>query len=86
MKTPKLIISILAAASLSWTAAIAGDGVPKDYPLKTCVVSGESFGGDMKPFKVTYNETDVWLCCKGCKKKFDADPVKYTKIVTDAKK
>lgn len=86
MKMLKLITTSIAVVSLFCTAASAADGVPKEYPLKTCVVSGESFGGDMTPYKVTYNETDVWLCCKACKKKFDADPSKYTQPVIDATK
>ena len=81
----KLITAILTAASLSGAAAFAADtGIPKDYPLKTCPVSGEAYGGEMKPVKVTHEGTDVWLCCKGCKKDFDKDPAKYAKAVKDA--
>lgn len=58
--------------------------VPKDYPLKTCVVSDEKLGEHGKPVKVTSNGTDVWLCCKSCVKDFKKDPAKYTKMVTDA--
>lgn len=89
MKT-KSIIAIIAAA-LTGSFAFAADdkakdqGVPKDYPLKKCVVSGEEIGsGDMKPFKVTHEGTDVWLCCKSCKKDFDKEPAKFTKMVKDA--
>jgi len=82
----KLITAILTAASLSGAAAFAADdaGLPKDYPLKKCPVSGEAYGGDMKPYKVTHEGTDVWLCCKGCKKDFDKEPAKFAKMVKDA--
>ncbi len=65
--------------------ALAADSVvPKDYPLKTCVVSDEKLGEHGKPVKVTSKGTDVWLCCKMCIKDFKKDPDKYTKMVTDA--
>ena len=82
----KLITAILTAASLSGAAAFAADdaGLPKDYPLKKCPVSGEAYGGDMKPYKVTHEGTDVWLCCKSCKKDFDKEPAKFAKMVKDA--
>lgn len=88
MKT-KSIITILAAAFIGggFTKVSAAehkhDGPPKNYPLKTCVVSGDAFDHDA-PVKVTHKGTDVYLCCKSCVKKFDKDPVKFTKMVTDA--
>lgn len=54
------------------------------YPLKTCVVSGETLGGMGKPVKVTHEGTEVQLCCKSCMKDFKADPAKYVKMVKDA--
>lgn len=88
MKT-KSIIAILAAAFIGggFTTAFAAehkhDGPPKSYPLKTCVVSGDEFDHDA-PVKVTHKGTDVYLCCKSCVKKFNADPAKYVKMVKDA--
>ena len=40
------IVAALAAAFITTTAFAkdAPSGVPKDYPLKTCVVSGEKLG------------------------------------------
>lgn len=85
MKTTKLLTAILVAVTLPVAGAFGASDVPKDYPLKTCPVSGEEVGsGDMKPFKVSHEGTDVWLCCKSCKPKFDKDPAKYTKAVKDA--
>ncbi len=89
----KLIRStlLLAIATLGLGSARAADGdkkiegLPADYPLKTCVVSEEAFGGDMgKPVKVTHEGTDVYLCCKSCLKDFNKDPDKYVKMVKDA--
>ena len=85
MKMTKLLTAILAAITLAGAAARADSAIPKDYPLKKCAVSGEELGsGDMKPFKVSHEGTDVWLCCKDCKPKFDKDPAKYTKAVKGA--
>lgn len=80
----KTIIAIIAAAFTGGLAFAADSGVPKDFPLKKCPISGEAYGGGMTPFKVTHEGTDVWLCCKNCKKDFDKDPAKYAKQVKDA--
>ncbi len=86
----KTILTLTVSLLLAGSFAHAGDltaAVPKDYPLKTCPVSGELLGSDdMAPVKITYEKTDIWLCCKHCKKRFDKNPAKYVKIVTDAAK
>ena len=83
------IVAALAAAFIT-TTAFAKDsapaGVPKDYPLKKCVVSDEKLGEHGKPVKVTSEGTDVWLCCKSCLKDFNKEPAKFVKMVKDAKK
>ena len=80
------IVAALAAAFITTTAFAkdAPSGVPKDYPLKTCVVSGEKLGEHGKPVKVTSEGTDVWLCCKSCVKDFNKEPAKFVKMVKDA--
>lgn len=77
MKTT--LIATLLGLALSTNAADA-----PAYPLKTCVVSGESLGSMGKPFSVTHEGTEVKLCCKSCLKDFNANPAKYVKIVKDA--
>jgi YHS domain-containing protein len=78
----KSILALIAAGFTAGSAFAAESGVPKDYPLKKCPVSDEAYGdGGMKPFKVTHEGTDVWLCCKSCKKDFDKDPAKYAAAV-----
>ena len=68
------------------SAPHAATAVPNDYPLKKCVVSEDKLGEHGKPVKVTAPDgTDVYLCCKDCKKEFDKDPAKFAKMVKDAK-
>ena len=82
MKFTRLLIAILTALT---SATFAASEIPKEYPLKTCPVSGEELGsGGMKSAKVTHDGTDVWLCCSRCQPKFEKDPAKYTKSVKDA--
>jgi hypothetical protein len=62
---------------------------PTPYPLGTCIVSGEEFGGDMgPPIVFVYSNKDVnqevKFCCPMCKPKFLKDPDKYMKIIHDA--
>jgi YHS domain-containing protein len=48
-----------------------------EYPLKTCVVSGEKLGEMGDAFVFVYQGTEVRLCCEMCKPKFDKNPAKY---------
>ncbi|MDF1739137.1 MAG: hypothetical protein P1U86_08255 [Verrucomicrobiales bacterium] len=56
----------------SGTAQVDGD-----YPLTTCVVSGEALGSMGTPIEVTHEGTTVKLCCKSCIKEFKASPEKF---------
>ena len=48
------------------------------YPMTTCVVSGEAFGGEMgDPINVVYKNRLVRLCCKMCKGDFNENPQAY---------
>ena len=86
MKPTYLLASLVAAVLLNAGLVSAADtGAPADYPLKKCVVSDEALGGMGKPFKVTFEGTDVYLCCKSCLKDFNKEPAKYVKMVKDAK-
>jgi YHS domain-containing protein len=83
MKTPlSILFSFLLLGAIS--TALADSAIPKSYPLNTCPVSGDKLGGHGKAVKVTYQGTDVYLCCRDCKKDFDKNPAKYVKIVKDA--
>lgn len=82
-----LLVSTMFSLSVTGAADPKDTGVPASYPLKTCVVSGEEFGGDMgKAVKVTYEGTDVYLCCKSCIKKFNKEPAKFVAKVKAAEK
>jgi len=61
-----------------------------DYPLKTCVVSGEELGGNMGgAIDYVYHKEGqpdrlVRFCCKRCVAKFEKDPEKYLKTIDEA--
>ncbi len=79
----KLSLALIAAA-LGFTLASAAEEKPaakaRAYPLKTCIVSDEKFGGDMgDPYVFTHEGREVKLCCKGCLDDFKKDAVKYVK-------
>jgi hypothetical protein len=87
----RLSSAVAAAAVLLFagSSAPAADGAakPKAYPLKTCVVSDENFGGDMgDPYVFTYKDREVKLCCKGCLKDFNKEPAKFVKKIEAAEK
>jgi hypothetical protein len=48
------------------------------YPLETCIVSGEAFGGSMgDPVDFVHDNQYFKLCCKGCIKDIKKEPAKY---------
>ena len=73
----KLLLILLSSATL----ALAGE-----YPLKTCVVSGEKLGEMGAPYVFKYEGPEVKLCCSGCKAKFDKNPAKYMAVIAEAAK
>ncbi len=61
-----------------------------DYPLATCVVSGDKFGGSMGP-ALDYlwqqpGQPDrlVRFCCADCPPQFEKEPAKFLKLIDDA--
>ncbi|HZZ41595.1 MAG TPA: hypothetical protein VFE58_01535 [Tepidisphaeraceae bacterium] len=95
-------LQLIAALTLSATVAFAADAPVKKhhpstrpstqaavtpYPLKTCIVSGEEFGGDMgDPVILTYEGREMKFCCSSCVKKFKKDPAKYIKALDEKAK
>ena len=78
MKKLFLLPMLVLAATLAVRAEDAPKPAAKPDLLKTCPVSGEKLDGDMgKPLVFTYNDQEVKLCCKSCKKDFDKSPDKY---------
>ena len=67
MKTIRLSV-LLTILFYATTIALADSSIPKSYPLNTCPVSDDKLGEHGKAVKVTYKGTDVYLCCRDCKK------------------
>lgn len=70
-----IVLASLAAFNLGFAADTPATAKP--YPLKTCVVSGESLDSMGKPYIFQHEGQEIKLCCKSCLKKFQADPAKY---------
>jgi YHS domain-containing protein len=49
----------------------------KAYPLKVCLVSGNSLDSMGDTVTESYNGQEVKFCCEPCVKKFHAHPEKY---------
>ena len=64
----KSLFILLMSSALAWAG---------NYPLTTCVVSGEELGAMGDAYVFVHEGTEVRLCCKRCKAKFDKDPAKY---------
>ena len=59
--------------------------VDSDYPLTTCVVSGEDLGSMGTPVEVTHDGTTVKLCCKSCIKEFKESPETFVAKLESAR-
>lgn len=59
------------------TDSAEAPGAQADYPLDTCVVSGEKLGSMGEPYVITHEGTEVRFCCDSCLPKFKKDPGKY---------
>lgn len=55
-----------------------------EYPLDTCVVTGEKLGGHGKPHDVVHNGKLVRFCCASCLKDFNKEPAKYIAMIDEA--
>lgn len=63
----------------------AAEAQRADYPLETCVVSGDELGGAMgDPVEVVFAGRLVRLCCEGCKGPFNDNPHSYLKKLDEA--
>jgi len=75
--------SVPSAPGAPATPAAAGDlkapGEAKVGDKTKCPVSGEEFTVEATSQKVEHDGKTYYFCCGGCKKKFEADPAKYTK-------
>lgn len=57
----------------------------EDYPLTTCVVSGEELGKMGPPVKYIYKNQLVEFCCSGCIDTFKEHPADYLNKVLTAR-
>lgn len=79
------VIQFNARAGNTNSPSFASSVKPIPYPLDTCVVSGDTLGGDMgPPIEFVYQGQEVKFCCPDCKPKFIKNPDKYMKIIHDA--
>jgi YHS domain-containing protein len=92
----RIALAALLAAGLTTTlraedkpaapAAEKAAAAKEDYPLTTCVVSGEKLGEMGDPYVLQYEGKTVKFCCKDCVKKFKKDPAKYLAKIEEAAK
>ncbi len=84
--TTRLILCATAAIALLATACstttantpkTAQTSHMKAYPLKVCLVSGNTLDSMGDTVTEVYNDQEVKFCCTPCVKKFHANPDKY---------
>lgn len=56
-----------------------------EYPLTTCIVSGQELGSMGDVIEYEHEGTLVKFCCVGCVDMFKADPGKYLELLEIAK-
>ncbi len=56
-----------------------------DYPLTTCVVSGEELGSMGEPLVFEYEGQEVQFCCAGCVDDFKKSPANFLAKVNAAR-
>ena len=81
-KTILAILFLLTFAIASCSKDEGADGAGKgassgDYPMTTCVVSGEPLGSMGEPVVIEHKGTTVKFCCDSCLPKFNKDPESY---------
>ncbi|MCC5829144.1 MAG: hypothetical protein JJU36_06815 [Phycisphaeraceae bacterium] len=59
--------------------------VEADYPLDTCVVSGEKLDSMGGPITVEVEGRQVKLCCDGCIDALNENPERYLSKLDEAK-
>lgn len=84
-----LCVTALLAGTAALSAADSSAPAAADYPLKTCVVSGEELGNMGPPFDYIYRPDNqpprlVRFCCSGCLSKFKRNPAKYLEQIDAA--
>jgi YHS domain-containing protein len=65
-------------------AGLSPEDRVKAIAQRICPVTKEELGGMGKPYKVTVEGRDVFLCCAGCEEEIKKDPQKYFAILDEA--
>jgi hypothetical protein len=93
MKTLSKYILVIGILANACTFSNAADVTTQkdNYPLTTCVVSGDDLQEMGHPVTYTYKQAGqpdrvVKFCCKNCIDDFKKDPQKYLAIIDDAAK
>jgi hypothetical protein len=75
----KYLSLVLIGSFIVFAVPSRGDEEKKadEYPLTTCVVSGESLGEMGDAYSYHHGDREVRFCCKKCVKDFLKDPDKY---------
>jgi len=73
----KFISSVILSIVISGFSSFAEEQKTDSYPLKSCVVSGESLDSMGGAYIYKHNDREVRFCCKRCIKKFLKDPGTY---------
>ena len=84
-----LLAGLLPLAVLAADTKAAKKNAKDDYPLDSCVVSGDKLDHEGKPFEYTYKVAGkpdrlILLCCKDCVADFEKEPAKYLKKIDAA--
>ena len=81
-KTPAA--TLLKTPATTQPAATTTQAAADDYPLTTCVVSGDALGTMGEPIKRVIAGREVRFCCEACIAEFEKDPAKYLAILNAA--
>ena len=91
--TRLLLVSTLLAGTVAFAADAQQPAAPAkakaDYPLTTCVVSGDKLGVMGESVEYIYKEKGqpdrtVMFCCKDCIADFEKEPAKYLQKLDEA--
>ena len=81
MKTTMLLgalaLGILTSSCSTPHSVASNTPAKRPYPLKTCLVSGNTLDSMGDTITEVYENQEVKFCCEPCVKKFHANPAKY---------
>ena len=79
----KILHLCICLIGLTTFADVSPNNGIKPYPLDRCIVSDEKLGSMGVPVVFIYQDQEIKLCCKACRKDFDADPKKFLEKIKD---